>query len=312
MESKAQQPVHQKQVQKQDLVYDRNKMIQSMNKYVLDKADGIGGHASAGWLIKWNLGDVWVKSPGYTVDYIWDSYAEVIASAIAADIGLTNYLKYDLCLINMNGQLVVGTESKNFSTLGLAEFNFSKLIKCGMLKRKRYIGKEGYTELIREVKERFNLDIQSYLEDTIILDSIILNSDRNLWNMSIMVDRIGSWPEVRYQGYKCKIYDNGSSLGLTTYNAGEFYEECMYGSGLEAKPFDCTFEDQLKYVRNERKYRVRLDNTKEVMNCLRRYFSTQNNRFGVLNPLDVEQLDYLQDLILKRFKTVIVNKAWID
>lgn len=310
MESKAQQPTQ--QIQKQSLVYDRNKMIQNMKKYVLNKADGIGGHASAGWLIKWNLGDVWVKAPGYTVDYIWDSYAEVIASAIAVDIGLTNTLKYDLCLINMDKDLVVGNVSKNFSTLGLAEFNFSKLIKCGILKRKHYRGKEGYLELIKEIKEKFNLDIQSYLEDTIVLDSIIINSDRNLWNMSIMVDRIGSWPEVRYQGYKCKIYDNGSSLGLTTYNAGEFYEECMYSNGLEAQPFDYTFEDQLKYVRNERRYRARLDNTKEVMNCLRRNFTTQNNRFGVQNPLDIGQIEYLQDLIIKRFKSVIVNKAWID
>lgn len=288
----------------------------NVTMYHLSKRDAIGDRASAGWLLKWKIGNIWIKSPGYLMDFLWDSYAEVIASAVAKDIGIKNHVDYRLCLIDLDGRLVVGCESEDYNKPNMKEYTFKKLMDMKELKAERYWGYKGYMQLIDEVKKRYNVDIQGYLEDTIVLDSIILNTDRNLWNLSLLITRIiegrGENGQIkkRYQGSICKIYDSGSSLGLTTYHTGEFYEEAMYCNGYGAAPFDGKYEEQLKYVRNNRVYGGKLERTSELLTTIRQNFSVENNMFGILNPMENGQIDYIVDLLRKRYRTVIVNKGW--
>lgn len=35
-----------------------------MNKYILRSEDAKGQHGSCGWLLKWEVGTKWIKSPG--------------------------------------------------------------------------------------------------------------------------------------------------------------------------------------------------------------------------------------------------------
>lgn len=276
----------------------------NIQEFSLSKLSALIQRASNGWMLKWNLGDYWVKAPGYIFDYTWDSVAEVLASTIAEDLRLDKCLRYKLCIINMDGIRLIGCISRNYNKPKYNEITIDKLIKNNLLERKSYFGYEGYKRLIQEIKELFNVDITSYLEDMILIDSIILNNDRNFWNMSIMLD------SNTYQGKLAPIYDFGNSLGLTGGRSGSFHEEVMYSTGLCAKPFSSEFEEQLTYIRNIREYNGELTKTRQMLKFLYNNFTTQNNIYRVVNSIDKNVLKYTCGVIDARYNTIIEDKYW--
>lgn len=276
-----------------------------MNEYIVSSSNAIKSSHSNGWLMKWNIGDKWLKSPGYIYYYMWDSYSEVIASTIAKDLGINKHLEYKLCILNIDGTRVIGCESNNYKQNNCAELTLQKMIDFEYIHDIKSTGYEGYKRVLKEVKDKFNISIQSYLEDIILLDSIILNTDRNPWNMSILVDR-------NMQGYECPIYDSGNSLGLAGYKSGEFWEEVMYASSIKAEPFNLYFEEQLKYIRNNRAYQGELTKTFNLLNYIKENLLKSNNKFNIQNTLDDGQFEYITSLIVKRYNSVIKNKAWIS
>lgn len=274
-----------------------------MKEYILDKKDAIEQRASNGWLLKWNIDDTWLKSPGFFYNYAWDSYSEVIASNLAEDIGINRHIHYEPCILIIDGVRVLGCESKDYKN-GMKELNFQKLTELNIISNVYHNSYEGYTTLIKEIKSKFGINIQSYLEDIILLDSIILNTDRNLWNMSILIDK-------NKKAHECKIYDSGCSLGLAGINTGEFYEEYMYSNGFKAEPFDIYFENQVKYIRNNRVYKESLNRTKQIIDFIEKHFC-MNNTYNVVNTILPEQMYFTKDLIIKRHNTIIKNKLWIQ
>lgn len=263
-----------------------------LKEYKLRLADAIPQRASTGWLMKWNIGNRWIKSPGLSDGYMWESFAEVIASTIARDIGIQRCLKYDLCIINVDDIRIIGCISNDFKNT-LTEVNMLKMINMKHIRDFRFRGLEGFNNLINDIENSFNINITSYLEDVIVLDSIILNTDRNAWNLSILIDNHNKASE-------CKIYDNGSSLGLDRYSCGEFYNDIIYTNGIIAKPFDMKFENQLKYIRKCRKYHFNnLENTYNLLKYIK-YNFCDNNTFNVANTLDIGQYQYIESLIKTR------------
>lgn len=276
-----------------------------MNEYNVSSSNAIKSSHSNGWLMKWNMGDKWLKSPGYVYYYMWDSYSEAIASTIAQDLGINRHIEYKLCILNIDGKRVIGCESKNYRQNNLVELTVQKMIDLKYIKGIKNTKYEGYKRLISEIKDKFNINIQSYLEDTILIDSIIINTDRNPWNMSILIDR-------NMQGHECPIYDSGNSLGLAGYKSGEFWEETMYSSNIKAEPFDLYFEEQLKYIRNNRVYNGKLDKTFKLLKYIKENFLSSNNTYNIQNTLDEGKFEYIITLIEKRYNSVIKNKAWIS
>lgn len=258
----------------------------------LSSNDAIEQRASTGWLLKWNTNNVWVKAPGFTTRYIWDSYAEIIASAVAKDLGITRCIKYNPCVLTIDNQLnVLATLSNNFNKNGYKEVTFEKLMHLGILNGK-YKGYDGCTRIIKDIKQSTNLNITQYINDILVLDYIICNTDRNLWNMSLMYDSEHNvWVE-------CPIYDNGNSLGLYTYstldNDDAFDMSLVYGNGIQAKPFDYYFENQVNYIKNLGKYKHReMINTKKCITEIKKDFTTLNNKYNVVNCLDMQQLNFV-------------------
>lgn len=270
----------------------------------LKRADAIEYRASTGWLMKWDLGEYWIKAPGYIVGYSWDSVAEVIASCVAKDLNIENCLEYRLCIINLDNSIrLIGCISKNYKNREYREVTIQKMIESGILSRKAYFGEYGYNLLIDEIKNLFDLNIRKYLEDTILVDSITLNLDRNYWNISIFINKQG-------KGKIAPIYDFGNSLGLNGGFRGEFIEECMYSTGVQARPFSYSFEEQLGYIRNNRVYSGRLIKTKEILEFISNNFTVNNNTYGVVHPIPIETFMYTYQVIQKRYNTVIEGKIW--
>lgn len=279
--------------------------MHNIKYFKLKSEDAIAERASTGWLMKWNLGDYWIKSPGYVFNYIWDSVAESIESCIAKDLNLELCLEYRLCIINVDGINLIGCISENYNKKGLVELKFHRIIENNMLSRKNFFGEDGYNQLIKEIKDLFNIDIRKYLENTLLIDSMILNSDRNLWNMSIMIDN-------KFKGHLAPIYDFGNSLGLTGGRSGSFYDDTKYSTGLRARPFDNNFENQVKYIRNNRVFKGELVKTKEIINYLYSNFTDKHNTYNVANPLTEDMLKYVYQVITKRYNEIIVNQLWKD
>ena len=278
--------------------------MDNIRTFNLNSRNAVVQRASTGWLMKWNLGKYWIKAPGYIVTYTWDSVAEVIASNIIKDLNIKGCLQYELCIINLDNSVkLIGCISKSYKQHNLQEITIQKLAETGILCKRQYLGCTGYLQLINEIKERFNLNITKYLEDTILIDSIILNTDRNLWNMSIMIDK-------NFQGHLAPIYDFGNSLGLTGGREGNFYEEVMYSTGMQARPFSSEFEEQLSYIRNNREYNGELTRTRVLLQYLYNNFTVENNAYNVTNPISTETLKYTSQIIEKRFNTVIKGKIW--
>ena len=280
----------------------------SIKEFKLSSIDAIKQRSSTGWLMKWNLGDYWIKAPGTAFDEpVWDSVAEAIASAIADDLNLKQCLKYKLCIINVDNIRLIGCISKNYKPVDCLEISFKKMMDLSLISENYYNGyrgRQGYERLIREFKDRYNLNIRSYLEDTILIDSIILNTDRNFWNLSTLYNQTLNKIEL------APIYDFGNSLGLAAGKWGSFYEDSMYSSGIHANPFDFYFEEQLKYIRSNREYNGELIKTKEIIDFLYKNFTVENNTYNVSDPLSIDNLKYTTGIIKQRYSTIIKEKIW--
>lgn len=260
-----------------------------MTEYNVSEKNSISQRASQGWLMKWRIGNTWLKSPGFLYNFMWDSYNEVITTCVAYDLGIINHLNYKLCILNIDGTRVIGCESPNYIKENTFELTLDKIVRINCIDR------TSYYDIIKCIFNLFSLNIQSYMEDILLLDSIILNTDRNLWNISILIDN-------NKQGYLCSIYDSGSSLGLTGYNTGEFFEEVMYSNGFKATPFDIYYENQLKYIRNNRNYTYKNKYTKQIIDLLYNKFTVENNYYHVINPLERGQIEFIESIINKRVK----------
>ncbi len=280
--------------------------MDKLRTFILRRADAIEAKASTGWLLKWDLGEYWIKSSGYVTNFIWDSVAETLASCIAKDLNIDNYVHYMPCIIeiaDMDGLRIIGCISRNYKTPGYREITIQKLMKNNILNKRTYIDCDGYNDLITEIKDKFNVNIRKYLEDTILIDSIILNTDRNMWNLSILTDN-------NLNGYVAPIYDFGNSLGLTGAFRGDFHEEVMYSCGIQARPFSYSFEEQLSYIRNNREYKGELTNTRDMLKFIYYNFTQEHNNYNIANPIPLDVLKYTTQVIDKRYKSVIMNKIW--
>lgn len=274
-----------------------------MTEYKVSRQNAIGGRNSVGWLLKWKIGDKWIKSPGYVLRYMYDSIGEALAYEASKDIGISGHLKYKLCIINIDGVRVIGCESEDFVPGGLKEVTLFKLIELGYI-RQVGTGKRLYEDIISQIKDLFNLDIRRVLEDTILLDSLILNSDRNLWNISILVDN-------KMQGYECPIYDSGCSFGLHTFKEGSISNEEIYMQGYRCEPFEEYYEDQIKYIRDSRKYRsTDFSRAMKLVRWLNEHCTLDNNEYGVINALTRGQIEHITS-ILKIRSSIVRNKEWI-
>lgn len=109
---------------------------------------------------------------------------------------------------------------------------------------------------------------------------------------------------------KSSWFYNKLYLGLTGRRTGSFYENALYSTGLITRPFNNKFEEQVKYIRNNREYHGELIQTKELFKLLYTEFTQDNNKYNVVNAMSVELLKYVWQVVNKRYNTIIINKAW--
>lgn len=201
---------------------------------------------SKGNQIKWSKYGKFLKadSLGY------ESIAEVLATELEMAIKGIDYVDYSLCIINEEGTKYFGCESDIFTNNGDCIVSVGKILKRylgGKEERNRFLKKYNGKDLLNNVVN-ICTDVTKIPKDVILanwsniirLDSIILNEDRHLNNISFIKGINGKYS-------LCPIFDNGLSFLSDTrdYPMGEklFY----LSKKVKAKPFNVDFRKQISY-----------------------------------------------------------------
>lgn len=170
--------------------------------------------------------------------------------------------------------------------------------------------KAAYEHYLERLKDLTGLSLRTHTEDMIFLDFLICNYDRNLWNLGIITDPNGGYREA-------PIFDNGNSLGLCRFEEGEFYRESLHTDGQIAHPFCYRFDQQLDLIRLGKVYTPQgpqgrgapgslgtlgslgLYHTQKTLDFFKENCSTESNRLGVINPIPLGSIVYIESMIAK-------------
>lgn len=189
---------------------------------------------SKGCQLKWVKGNKFYK--GDTQGY--ESIAEAFVSEFESYIKDLYYVDYYLGYKTINGKKVRVCWSYNFLDKGEIEISFYNLLD--MLGELESVNKYRGIDLLDAIEyviyKHTELNVHNYLSKVIFLDSLILNSDRHLNNLSIIRTGGGSFRES-------PVFDNGLSLlsdCLLTAPTKVLMEH------VESRPFYTSFDMQIK------------------------------------------------------------------
>lgn len=178
-----------------------------MNYTIPDKYKVKTNHGSKGCQIKYFRNNYWYKLDNSCNE----GKNEHLASIILKCSNITDFVYYEACTVNN----IKACRSYNFLNKDEMLITLDDVI-CTITGTNNA---ENLLWSIPDIKERFNflvesvkkytynrLDITNYLRSNIYLDWLILNRDRHLNNLGIIVD-------ITNDKYRCApIFDNGLSL----------------------------------------------------------------------------------------------------
>lgn len=268
--------------------------------FYLSDIDAIEQRSSTGWLLKWRIGvpnsdkHIWVKTPGYIMDWGGEPYAEVLASAVCKDFGLKNYTIYYPCIVDYKGIRLLSCYSYDF-----CEANNEKLITCLKIlelskAETRHVYIDKYKDILQIFKEFTGLNIQHHLEDMLFLDYMICNFDRGFHNFGFLINR-----QLHYR--EAPIFDNGNSFNLPFLRGGEYDRNFIHVNGDMALPFHDTFENQLKLIRGNRVYKADFKNTIRVLRWFMLNSSDDFNRIGVVNTIPMDCYEHITSMLSQNY-----------
>lgn len=266
-------------------LFNENRIIQldSSDKYLLSST-------SKGNQIKWYKNDTYYKADVFG----YEGLAEVISCIFASNIENFNFVPYYECNILENDVTYRGCFSKNFLNEGEAFYSFANLLE----------NVYGNVDLPKSMRESFQfitdffqhkgkIDVSSYIATALYFDSIILNEDRHLNNIGLILKSDGTFRLAPY-------FDNGLSLLSDTKVYDTSVSINVSIRKVKALPFLNSFSKQIK-VLNELGYEPLKLN--------------YNNFVKQLNDFNSE---YYSNTTVERCKTIIMMQleklegiAWI-
>lgn len=216
----------------------------NMNRYIMKSDQSISQNSSGGNLLKWHIANRFIKTStfkehGLQTEYMYESYAEVIASRLAKWLGIPS-VQYQLCEIILdNGIRLIGCESTDFMNTNTSKYRYISLGNLIALSKFQYTpGIPGYKQLIAWIEPSVP-GFKNYLDANLLLDYIVINDDRHLNNLGLLRDTITGKFAV------APIFDTGNSLFCHKHIGNILYEPTL-PSVLQAKPFHPNFDIQLK------------------------------------------------------------------
>lgn len=149
------------------------------------------------------------KNYWYKQDQIgYEGIAEALVSKILSQSNIKEYVSYERCLVNGR----TGCRSKNFLKQGEAYISFQRLHEIyqgsNLTETLQMLGtpEERIRYVLDFVYSKTGCDCKEYLSQILTLDMLILNTDRHLNNLGIVVNSISG------ENRPAPIFDNGNSL----------------------------------------------------------------------------------------------------
>ena len=237
---------------------------------VLYNLYGLDYNNSAGNLMKWTgilaTGDkLYIKAPSSRFGHLnYECEAECTAGELASLLGMCNVVQYKLDKLHMDNKVYKVCVSRDFVGTGVYT-SFNSLIPNAAA----YSGLDKYNLVISNLPS-----LRLQLDNILLFDSIILNSDRHLRNLGVL------------NGNIIPLFDNGNSLfydKTVDYIAIALRTELDY---QPCKPFYNTFEEQLSLIAGNS---LRPADKIQVYRIVNRYF--KGRRAKLLNKLLIMRLE---------------------
>lgn len=205
------------------------------NEYIVQQEG-----TSEGTQIKYKKGDFWYKKDNRGNEGL----AEYLVSRLLtfSTLDKSEYIQYEAGTINGSS----GCRSRNFLAVGeelitfyrlyynIAGKNLADVINCmdSMEERIEYV--------IRFIKESCKLDIRDYLRKVLTLDMYVLNEDRHLNNLAVIMknDSFSAAP----------IFDNGVSLLTANQSVNWRFPMEENVRRVVARPFSGSHERMVQYL----------------------------------------------------------------
>lgn len=232
--------------------------------------------SSKGTIPKYTNGHLWVKTD------VWgyNSLAEVIASRAAQQLGI-NTVIYNPCFFEYN-EFEVSTAciSESFTHNYDAEITLGRLLQqIGKFKD----SSEVYQVMFEQpstvqriqwvcdlVKDYIDTEVLlHYLAEMIWFDSLILNTDRHIYNIVFLVDNSGYYKPA-------PLFDYGASLlsDLQEFPLAMPLQRAIWEAESSAKPFASKFSKQLKAL-NKYLPKIKTDSLAVDVGDLYKYYPSE-------------------------------------
>lgn len=200
---------------------------------------------SKGNQAKYTNGKLWIK-----LNYLgYEDLAEVFTSELLkySNLETKEYVEYKLCVLRdeMQGKTFNGCICKQFTQPGESVFTVGRILqKYGVSQKTLDETKDMDKRLdmiVSNVYRETEIDITNYLRKLITLDAIILNEDRHIFNIALIVNEVGEYKLA-------PIYDNGLSLLSDTHHYGLDIQPNKLIRKIKARPLNKSFKKQVELL----------------------------------------------------------------
>lgn len=267
----------------------------------LSDKNAIEERSSTGWLLKWRIPvpnsnrHIWVKAPGFIVEWGGESYAEILTSAVCKDFKYDNYITYYPCIVIYNSIRLFCCysydfcEENNERLLSYSKLFQTKSVQLGV------VGIADYKKVLHIINKCTGLNVQKQFEDILFLDYLVNNLDRGFHNFGVLIKQGGYCREA-------PIFDNGNSFNLPSFENGQYERRYRYSRGETALPFRETFEDQLNLIRRSRVYRTDFLETRKALKWLMENASEKSNKLDVINNIPLGCFQYIAGMLKQNYQ----------
>lgn len=218
--------------------------MNGLRKYSAVDFVEIEAHTSSkGNICKYSNGKQWIKVNGFG----YETLAEVLSSRVALQLGL-NAVIYDPCFLSDKPACV----SDTFLQSGCSEVTLGRLLQQTLHLQsssdlyRRFEQNETPASRIAWVIDSLQdivdaNEFLAYLADMLFLDSIVLNTDRHLYNIVFIQNEVGEF-------HPAPIFDCGAALLSDLEDFPMSLPIDIALRKIKAKPFSTSFEKQLRAI----------------------------------------------------------------
>lgn len=180
---------------------------------------------------------------------MYECESECICSRLAIMVGLDDVVKYDFDILELDDREIKVCISKDF--INESEFYTYADLLPGIA---HYYGQEKYDMVIK-----YNPDLKHNIDNILLFDAIINNTDRHLNNLAIVITENGET--------KIPLFDNGAALFSNLELAHIPMQLTLSFEYQKCKPFFQTTHRQLNLLGETKLNTLDFDEVSSLIDC---------------------------------------------